>query len=164
MSSHAEQIITPIAVRTVDWADPAAIALRDAMTQEMELRYADRIAALGDHLKVIDVDEETVVYTGVAYTCDDVPVGHAALRWAGPDLELKRMFVAPSHRGRGVSTALLAAVEEVARELGGRRVILQAGDRQPDAVRLYERAGYTRIPIFPPYEVLAFSICMEKAL
>jgi hypothetical protein len=38
------------------------------------------------------------------------------------------------------------------------------GDRQPDAVRLYEREGYTPIPIFPPYEELPFSRCFEKVL
>lgn len=40
----------------------------------------------------------------------------------------------------------------------------QTGDRQPDAVRLYERGGRTGIPIFPPYEWPVFSIRMERAL
>ncbi|TDD86575.1 GNAT family N-acetyltransferase [Actinomadura rubrisoli] len=137
------------------------------MQTEMEIRYADRIEALAaaaaDLHATLDVDEGQVAYVGLAYAGGE-PVGHAALRRLGGDLELKRMYVAAAHRGTGVSTALLAATEDAARALGARRVILQTGDRQPDAVRLYEREGYARIPVFPPYEWLTFSICMEKVL
>lgn len=154
-----------ITVRATGWHDPVAAALRTAMETEMELRYADRLAALRSDQGVqsLSVDAEAVVYVGVAYA-GELPVGHVALRWTAGDLELKRMYVVPGHRGRGVSTALLAATERAARALGVRRIILQTGDRQPDAVRLYERAGYTRIPIFPPYEWMTFSVCMQKEI
>ncbi|MCU1689491.1 MAG: hypothetical protein JWN20_1419, partial [Jatrophihabitantaceae bacterium] len=105
-----------------------------------------------------------IAYVGVAYTADGIPVGHAALRWLNGELELKRMFVAATHRGAGVSVALLKAIEEAAVRLGGKRIILQTGDRQPDAVRLYEKFGYTPIPIFAPYEALTYSLCFEKLL
>ncbi|XVQ06723.1 GNAT family N-acetyltransferase [Spirillospora sp. CA-255316] len=162
---------TRIEVRATSWDDPAGVALREAMETEMRIRYADRVEALlaeaadpGSRLHgTLGLEEEHVAYVGVAYTAG-VPTGHAALRWLGGDLELKRMYVAPAYRGTGVSTALLTAVENVARSLGAARVVLQTGDRQPDAVRLYEREGYTRIPVFPPYEWLTFSICMEKKL
>jgi GNAT superfamily N-acetyltransferase len=155
-----------ITVHEVNWADPAAVALRAAMAREMEDRYADRLAAPGgqEMTTAVGVDAERVAYTVVARTGAGRPVGHAALRWNAGDLELKRMYVSPPHRGTGVSVALLTAVEDAARALGGRRIILQTGDRQPDAVRLYERAGYTHIPVFPPYERLTFSTCMEKVL
>ena len=114
------------------------------------------------------VDEGDVHRTFVVNRCDapnvEQAVGHAALRWNGPDLELKRMFVHPDHRGSGVSTALLQASENAARDQGLRRLILQTGDRQPDAVRLYEKSGYTRIPVFSPYELLPFSNTFEKRL
>jgi GNAT superfamily N-acetyltransferase len=150
----------------VAWTDPAAVALRAAMAREMERRYADRLAEPGGRTMTttVGVDAGRVAYAAVARTGQGRPVGHAALRWNDGELELKRMYVSPSHRGTGVSVALLTAVEDAARALGGRRIILQTGDRQPDAVRLYERAGYTRIPIFPPYERLTFSTCMEKVL
>jgi len=162
-----------IEVRSTGWDDPAGAALRAAMEKEMRERYADRVEAVlaqadratpGHRLReALDVEEKTLAYVGVAYT-DGVPSGHAMLRWHGDDLELKRMYVAPEYRGTGVSTALLTEVEKAARSLGAPRIILQTGDRQPDAVRLYEREGYTHIPIFPPYELLPFSICMEKRL
>ncbi|MCW2920080.1 MAG: hypothetical protein JWN52_8148 [Actinomycetia bacterium] len=173
MSTPNKQSAAAITVRAAEWHDPVAVSLRNAMETEMEIRYADRLA---DFLskrqelpEALGVDAEAVAYVGVAHaglpdTGEDLPVGHVALRWTGGDLELKRMYVAPSHRGKGVSTALLDASEWAASALGVRRIILQTGDRQPDAVRLYEREGYTRIPIFPPYEWMTFSICMEKVI
>ncbi|WP_433238139.1 GNAT family N-acetyltransferase [Streptosporangium sp. CA-135522] len=164
MTASAERADV-IVVRAVGWDDAAAAALRAAMGEEMGARYADRLAARPDYLpRGMDVEPESVAYTGIAYAGADLPVGHVALRRLGADLELKRMFVAPSHRGTGVARALLAAVEDAARALGGSRIILQTGDRQPDAVRLYEREGYTPIPLFPPYERLVGSRCFEKAL
>ncbi|MBY4109397.1 GNAT family N-acetyltransferase [Rhodococcus fascians] len=137
------------------------------MASEVGPRYADR-AALMAKTQANAVNEGDVHRTFVVYQCDvqnvEQAVGHAALRWNGPDLELKRMFVHPDHRGSGVSTALLQASENAARDQGLRRLILQTGDRQPDAVRLYEKSGYTRIPVFPPYELLPFSNTFEKRL
>ncbi|GAA4220140.1 GNAT superfamily N-acetyltransferase [Streptosporangium album] len=154
-----------IVVRSVGWDDAAAVALRDAMEEEMSARYADRFAEKPDYLpRGMHVEPESVAYTGVAYAGPDLPVGHVALRRLGADLELKRMYVALTHRGTGVARALLAAAEDAARALGGVRIILQTGDRQPDAVRVYEREGYAAIPLFPPYERLEGSRCFEKSL
>jgi GNAT superfamily N-acetyltransferase len=60
--------------------------------------------------------------------------------------EIKRMFVAPEARGRGVARALLAALEETARGLGYERVRLDTGAKQPHAQALYASAGYAAIP------------------
>ncbi|MDP9844428.1 GNAT family N-acetyltransferase [Streptosporangium lutulentum] len=164
MSASAKEAGATV-VRPVSWDDAAAVALREAMEEEMGARYADLIAGSPDHLpEGMNVESGTVVYTGVAYAGEDVPAGHVALRRLGGELELKRMFVAPSHRGTDVARALLAAAEDAARALGASRIILHTGDRQPDAVRMYLREGYTPIPVFPPYERLAGSHCFEKHL
>ncbi|MFI6234757.1 GNAT family N-acetyltransferase [Micromonospora sp. NPDC050784] len=92
------------------WNDPDAIALRAAMTGEMRQRYADRLA---DPIHLPDaqaIAPTSVAWTGVAYTADATPVGHAALRWHGADLELKRMYVLPAHRGRGVALVMRPAL------------------------------------------------------
>ena len=62
------------------------------------------------------------------------------------------MFTMPAARGRGVARRLLAAIEESARADGFRRVILETGDRQPEAIALYESLGYVRIPDFGYYK------------
>jgi GNAT superfamily N-acetyltransferase len=152
-------VTPPVTVCQRRWNDPDAVALRAAMTGEMRQRYADRLT---DPIHLPDaqaVAPTSVAWTGVAYTADATPVGHAALRWHGPDLELKRMYVQPAQRGRGVAQALLDAIRETAGRLGAARIVLQTGDRQPDAVRRYERAGYRPIPVFAPYDVLPYSRC-----
>ncbi|WP_040584635.1 GNAT family N-acetyltransferase [Segniliparus rugosus] len=156
-----------LVVRHVPWAHPDAQLLRDAMAAEVGPRYAARRTLLPPEASGHnDVDPETVHATLVAYSEDGAPVGHAALRWNDGELELKRMFVAAQSRGTGVAQALLRASEESASAAGSARLILQTGDLQPDAVRLYEKEGYHRIPRFPPYthELLAYSNCFAKNL
>ncbi|GGL86892.1 MULTISPECIES: GNAT family N-acetyltransferase [Micromonospora] len=70
---------------------------------------------------------------------------------AGDTAELKRMYTAAAARGRGVARAVLAAVERSAREHGRKRLILECGDRQPEAIAMYSSAGYERIPNFGFY-------------
>lgn len=92
------------------------------------------------------------------------PVGCGALRRLDAVTgELKRMYVEPRARGQGVGRRLLAELEHHARRLGLRRLVLETGDRQHEATRLYERAGFARIPCFGEYTGAA-SVCMEKAL
>lgn len=65
--------------------------------------------------------------------------------------EIKRMYTAPAARKSGVAAALLSALEKSAREGGMRRVVLETGLPQPEAIALYEKAGYTRIPNYGHY-------------
>ncbi|MGA8112888.1 MAG: GNAT family N-acetyltransferase [Actinocatenispora sp.] len=77
---------------------------------------------------------------------DGTPVGCGGWRSHGAGIaELKRMYTAPEARGTGVARAMLTAIERDARAAGRARVILECGARQPEALRLYERCGYTRI-------------------
>lgn len=78
--------------------------------------------------------------------------------------EIKRMYVAPEARGRGIGTALLRALEAEARALGAARLVLETGERQRDAVALYRRAGFTDRARFGEYARSPFSLCMEKVL
>lgn len=65
--------------------------------------------------------------------------------------ELKRMVTAPSARGQGVARRVLAGLEEAARAAGYRRLVLETGSRQPEAVALYRAAGYREVPAFAAY-------------
>jgi GNAT superfamily N-acetyltransferase len=89
----------------------------------------------------------------VAYL-DGRPVGCGGWRsHRGADevAEVKRMYTVPEARGRGIARAVLGAVEESARRSGRKRVILETGQRQPEAIALYEASGYERIPPFGYY-------------
>ena len=70
--------------------------------------------------------------------------------------EIKRMFVVPDARGRGVARALLAELERRARELGYAVARLDTGPRQTRAQRMYERAGYVAIENFNANPVASF--------
>jgi len=78
--------------------------------------------------------------------------------------ELKRMYVVPEARGRGLGRVLLEDLEAEARRLGYTSVVLETGDRQQEALGLYESSGYVRIPCYPPYDSRALSLCYEKHL
>ncbi len=78
--------------------------------------------------------------------------------------EIRRMYVAPAARGRGLSRVVLARLEEEARRLGYSAVRLETGDRQPEAISLYRSAGYEPIPRYGPYVDDERSICLEKRL
>ena len=66
--------------------------------------------------------------------------------------EIKRMFVSAEARKSGVATALLAALEASARNAGMRRMILETGTAQPEAIALYIKSGYERIPNYGHYK------------
>ena len=91
-------------------------------------------------------------------------VGHAALRWFEDSLEVKRVFVDPAHRGRGISKLLMLELERIARELGATSLILQTGNLQIEAITLYEKLGYLPIERFGLYAPIPFFLCYGKSL
>jgi GNAT superfamily N-acetyltransferase len=88
----------------------------------------------------------------VARDDDANALGCGALRVLGDGVaEVKRMYVAPAARGRGVAKAVLAGLEEAARERGWTTLRLETGPRQPEAIGLYSQAGYRPIEAFGAY-------------
>jgi GNAT superfamily N-acetyltransferase len=79
-------------------------------------------------------------------------------------VEIKRMYVAPPARRRGIASALLRELEAWARERGFTAAVLETGTGQPEAQALYERSGYKHVDQFPPYVGLPLSVCMRKTL
>ena len=65
--------------------------------------------------------------------------------------EIKRMYAVPEVRGTGIAAELLAALEDSARASGMHRVVLETGERQPEAIKLYTKQGYTRIANYGHY-------------
>jgi GNAT superfamily N-acetyltransferase len=78
--------------------------------------------------------------------------------------EVRRMYVVPEMRGRGISRRILTALEQETRGLGRERLRLETGINQPEAIGLYESSGFERIPNFGPYVGEARSVCLEKRL
>jgi putative acetyltransferase len=92
-------------------------------------------------------------------------VGCGAIRLLDPTTaEVKRMYVEPEDRRKGVGSAVLASLEAAARELGAHRVLLETGVHQKAAVSLYRRAGFTPVDCWGEYASSPTSICFEKNL
>ena len=82
----------------------------------------------------------------VGYEGEETVAGGGVRRLADGVAEIKRMYVRPSARSRGVAAALLAALEDAARALGYTCARLDTGPKQPHALRLYRSAGYAEVP------------------
>jgi putative acetyltransferase len=103
--------------------------------------------------------------TFLVASVDGTAVGCGALRYLAPGVgEIKRMFVLPEFRGRGIAQHILSALESTARECGYSTLRLETGSRQPEAIGLYKSAGYGEIPCFGEYASDPFSVCFEKQL
>ncbi|WP_412739710.1 GNAT family N-acetyltransferase [Krasilnikovia sp. MM14-A1259] len=78
--------------------------------------------------------------------------------------ELKRMFVRPAYRGRGIARQLVVALEEEALAAGRPTLRLETGTYLPAAIALYRSCGYAEIPPYGEYAGNPFSVCLEKRL
>lgn len=150
-----------IDVRTVDVGDREVRSLVEALTVEL---------AGGGY-----TDEETFGYSPEQLAAGGVHlvgarVGGALVGIGGIELqgagfaELKRFYVTPSSRGRGVADAIMAALVRHAAAHGARTLRLETGDRQQAAMGFYRRHGFTEIARFGPYVGSATSVCMSRDL
>lgn len=164
-------------IDSVDWLDPRAVALRDAMNTESFAKYAARTAALEpEHRdavgRVLATHDDEMIETIMAFDGEE-SAGHAALRPVPGEastgstlesLEVKKVFVPVPYRGRGISKLLMLELERIALARGVTRLVLQTGDLQHEAVALYEGLGYRSIPPYGGYDIIPFALCFEKML
>ena len=150
-----------IEILPYDHAD--SVALIAEVQQEYRVRYGE------EDLTPVDPAQfaPPLGLFLVAYL-DDRPVACGGWRVHngpdGPEAELKRMYVAPAARGRGVARAVLAELERTAVEAGYRRMVLETGSRQPEAIALYASAGYLEVPGFGYYANVPEAVHMGKTI
>lgn len=98
----------------------------------------------------------------VAYE-NEMAVGCGAIKEYSPDtMEVKRMYVPQNKRGKGIASAVLAELENWAREINYKNCVLETGKKQPEAIALYTKNGYKVIPNFGQYKGVENSVCFEK--
>lgn len=140
-------------------ADPTFSALTRALDRDLGERYGKQMDFFGVYNHSDDI--EHALYAAL----DGEPVGCGCFKpFSADTVEIKRVFVRFDQRGKGVARALMRALEDWARELVYRAAVLETGVLQPEAIRLYEAAGYERISNYPPYEDVAESVCFRKSL
>ncbi|HEY1179144.1 MAG TPA: GNAT family N-acetyltransferase [Phytomonospora sp.] len=151
-------------VRRVGYGHPDAVLMIEAVQGEYVRRYGGPDETPLDPLMFEPPDGSFFVgYLG------DEPVATAAWRRSGVEAlgttrtaEVKRMYVAPVARGRGLARQLLAHLEADAAGLGFEALVLETGTRQPEAMSLYESSGYTRIAGFGYYRDAPLSRCYAR--
>jgi putative acetyltransferase len=145
-----------------DVLSAVAQALIRSLNEELSGRYPEE-GATHFRLQADEVAEGRGAFL-VAYL-GSAPVGCGAVRAIGEAVgEIKRMYVSPAVRGRGVGRSVLDALEAEARRLGMRRLVLETGVRQREALALYRRVGYLPIPAFGEYLDSPLSVCLGKDL
>ena len=158
MSTSAER--RPPRLRAVGYADPVAQHLIERVQQEYVVRYGGRDAAVVD-----PAEFSPPLGLFLVAEVDGVPAGCGGWRAYGDGVaELKRMYVEPAFRRRGLAALLLAELEGTAAAAGHRQLLLNSGDRQPEALALYARAGYTPVAGYGVYADSPGAVFLGKEL
>lgn len=145
-------------IRT-DSGNPDFKGLVNLLDRELNERDGEDHAFFAQFNKI-----DTIRHVIVGYLSNQ-PVGCGAIKSYAPETaEVKRMFVLPELRGRGFAGQVLQALEHWARELGFKELVLETGKAQPEAIRLYRKAGYLTIPNYGQYAAVETSVCMKKVL
>jgi GNAT superfamily N-acetyltransferase len=153
MSTSAE-------VRTVGYADAVAQHLIERVQQEYVVRYGGRDDAVVD-----PAEFSPPLGLFLVAEVDGVPAGCGGWRAHGDGVaELKRMYVEPAFRRRGIAALVLAELERTAAAAGHRHLLLNSGDRQPEALALYARRGYTPVAGYGIYADSPEAVFLGKDL
>jgi putative acetyltransferase len=96
---------------------------------------------------------------------DDVAIGCGAFKKLDSNtVEIKRMFVHPDFRGKGIASAVLKELELWASEFNYTNSVLETGKNNPEAIALYHKSGYKIIPNYGQYENITTSVCLKKSI
>lgn len=143
-------------------------------TNSDDADFQNLVRDLDKELAIRDGDEHTfyaqfnkidkIKYVVVAYE-NETAVGCGAIKTFNEiSMEVKRMFVPENQRSKGIATIILKELEAWANELGFPKCVLETGLKQPEAIRLYEKNGYAKIPNYGQYIGMDNSVCFEKIL
>jgi putative acetyltransferase len=146
-----------ISIIRTDSDNPQFQELVRELDKDLAIRDGDEHAFYAQFNKTANLKHTLVAYE------NEEPVGCGALRpFANDSMEVKRMFVPLQHRGKGIASMVLGELENWAKELGYKKCVLETGKMQPEAISLYEKSGYKRIPNYGQYLNIENSVCFEK--
>lgn len=151
---------TVATLRALPYDDPLAQYLVEAVQQEYVQRYGGRDAAVVDPAEFLPPRGIFLVAE-----VDGVPAGCGAWR-ALPSgaAEIKRVYVEPAFRRRGIARLVVAALEEGAAVAGHRQVVLNSGREQPEALTLYAELGYRPVPGYDVYACSPDAVFLGRPL
>ncbi|HEU5147982.1 MAG TPA: GNAT family N-acetyltransferase [Chryseosolibacter sp.] len=143
----------------VDSTHPDFISLVLRLDADLAIRDGEDHAFYAQFNKIDKIKHVVLAYE------NDSALGCGAIKEFSSDaVEVKRMYVIPTARSRGVASLILLALEKWAKELSYSKCVLETGTRQPEAIALYLKNGYTRIENYGQYAGVENSLCFEKRL
>ncbi len=146
-----------ITFKRTDSTHPDFIQLVALLDADLAVRDGEDHAFYHQFNGITDIRHAIITYS------EGVPVGCGGVKeFKKGIMEVKRMYVIPEARGTGMGSAILQELEQWAAELEYSRCILETGKRQPEAIALYKKNGYTVIPNYEPYEAMENSVCFKK--
>ena len=132
------------------------VALLDA---DLQIRDGAEHSFYAQFNKIDKIREVVLAYE------NEKAVGCGAFKeYSAGAAEIKRMFVRPENRGRGIAGKILTELETWAKELNFSECVLETGVKQPEAIRLYQKSGYETIPSYGQYLNIKNSVCMRKSI
>ena len=135
------------------------IALVTLLDQDLKHRDGDEHSFYAQYNKI-----ETIRNVIICYV-EEKPIGCGAFKVYSPGkAEIKRMFVLPAYRGQGVGLNILQQLELWASELKYSECVLETGIKQPEAITLYKKAGYSIIKNYGQYKNIENSVCMQRSI
>lgn len=153
-------MMTKVSISPADPASPAANSIMAALWDEIQKRYGF---------------EAPMPFSVAAFTgprsqfwlafINDQPVGSIAISpLSDTEAELDMMYVAPSARGTGIAHELLMHLEAFAREKNFELIKLRTGTPQPEAIRFYDKEGFSPTPVYGKWMGDDTALCLEKKL
>lgn len=134
--------------------------------------FIQLVEQLDAYLKIADGEDhqfynqynsiDQLKYVLLAYE-NEIPIACGSIKkYNFETMEVKRMYVIPQARRKGMARKLLTHLEEWAKTLNYKKCILETGKRQVEAVQFYHNTGYTLIPNYGQYENVENSLCFLK--
>ena len=146
-------------IKRTDSDDPDFKALVKLLDDDLAERDGADHGFYSQFNKIDKIRHAVVCYeNGQAIGCGAIKAFNDAA------MEVKRMYVSPDGRKKGIATRVLTELEAWAFELGYLKCVLETGKRQPEAIALYEKNGYARTPNYGQYVGVENSVCFEKVL
>ena len=148
-----------IQVVKTDSSNKDFIALVTQLDKDLAIRDGDEHSFYAQYNTIAMIKYAVVLYD------DEVPVACGAIKqFDNESVEVKRMFVPNDYRGKGYATLVLNALENWALELGYKNLVLETGLKQPEAIALYKKNGFSVIPNYGQYIGIENSVCFNKKI
>ncbi|MBT3385687.1 MAG: GNAT family N-acetyltransferase [Prolixibacteraceae bacterium] len=144
------------------FSEVSTVLIRE-LSKELAKRYEFTYDGSGG-FQPEDVTVEKAAFLVVWINEEPIACGAVRPLFENEIAEIKRMFVKPEFRGNGIARLLLKKLESLAVEMGYKKIWLETGDRQPEAIRLYENTNYSRIINYGNYKENLHNNCFEKVL